>query len=57
MARTKQTARQSTRGTRKAPMKQLSTKAARQNTPSAGGVKKPPRCRPGTVDLREIKRY
>ena len=55
MARTKQTARKSTGG--KAPRKQLSTKAARKSAPTAGGVKKPHRFRPGTVALREIRRY
>ncbi|WVF68615.1 histone H3 [Kwoniella sp. CBS 6097] len=62
MARTKQTARKSTGG--KAPRKQLATKAARKATKSAGtgagtsgGVKKPHRYRPGTVALREIRRY
>ena len=33
----------------KAPLKQLATKAARKALPSAGGVKKPHRYRPGTV--------
>ena len=55
MARTKQTARKSTGG--KAPRKQLATKAARKNQPSSGGVKKPHRYRPGTVALREIRKY
>ncbi|KAI2585101.1 H3.3 histone B [Homo sapiens] len=55
MARTKQTARKSTGG--KAPRKQLATKAARKSAPSTGGVKKPHRYRPGTVALREIRRY
>ncbi|KAL7424969.1 histone H3.1 [Cryptotrichosporon argae] len=61
MARTKQTARKSTGG--KAPRKQLATKAARKSTKTAGastttgGVKKPHRYRPGTVALREIRRY
>jgi histone H3 len=51
-----QTARKSTGG--KAPRKQLATKAARKATqPSAGGVKKPHRYRPGTVALREIRKY
>uniref|UniRef100_A0A3B5L743 Histone H3 n=2 Tax=Cyprinodontoidei TaxID=8087 RepID=A0A3B5L743_9TELE len=54
MARTKQTARKSTGG--KAPRKQLATKAARKSAPSTGGVKKPHRY-PGTVALREIRRY
>ena len=51
MARTKQSARKSTGG--KAPR----TKAARKSAPSTGGVKKPYRYRPGTVALREIRRY
>ena len=55
MARTKQTARKSTAG--KAPRKQLATKAARKSAPSTAGVKKPHRYRPGTVALREIRRY
>ena len=55
MARTKQTARKTTGG--KAPRKQLATKAARKSAPSTGGVKKPHRFRPGTVALREIRRY
>ena len=55
MARTKQTARKSTGG--KGPRKQLATKAARKSAPTSGGVKKPHRYRPGTVALREIRRY
>ena len=55
MARTKQTARISTGG--KAPRRQLATKAARKSAPATGGVKKPHRYRPGTVALREIRRY
>ncbi|XP_067881493.1 histone H3-like [Heterodontus francisci] len=55
MARTKQTARKSTGG--KAPRKQLATKAARKSAPATGGVKKPHRYRPGSVALREIRRY
>ena len=31
--------------------------AARKSAPSSGGVKKPHRYRPGTVALREIRRY
>ncbi|OCB87035.1 histone 3 [Sanghuangporus baumii] len=42
----------------KAPRKQLATKAARKTAaPATGGVKKPHRFRPGTVALREIRRY
>jgi histone H3 len=55
MARTKQTARKSTGG--KAPRFQLATKAARRSAPASGGIKKPHRYRPGTVALREIRRY
>ena len=55
MARTKQTARKSTGG--KAPRKQLAAKAARKTAPAPQGVKKPHRYRPGTVALREIRRY
>jgi histone H3 len=55
MARTKQTARKSTGG--KAPRKQLATKAARKMGSGQGGVKKPHRFRPGTVALREIRKY
>ena len=54
-ARTKQTARKSTGG--KAPRHALATKAARKSQPSTGGVKRPHRFRPGTVALREIRRY
>lgn len=57
MARTKQTARKSISG--KAPRKQLATQAARRMSaiPESGGVKKPHRYRPGTVALREIRKY
>jgi histone H3/H4 len=55
MARTKQTARKATGG--KAPRKSLSQKAPRKSAPATGGVKKAHRYRPGTVALREIRRY
>lgn len=67
MARTKQTARASTGG--KAPRNQLATKGARvaaekernKKAARAGGktkgTRKPHRYRPGTVALREIRRY
>lgn len=57
MARTKQTARKSTGG--KSPRKTHATKAARKNLPSDGTpkVKKPHRFHPGTVALREIRKY
>jgi histone H3 len=55
MARTKQTARQSTGG--KAPRKHVMLMAARKSAPAYGGVKKPHRYRPGVVALREIRKY
>lgn len=58
MARTKQTARKSSGG--KAPRKQLPQGfvAARKKAPQLNtGVKKPHRFRPGTVALREIRKY
>jgi histone H3 len=55
MARTKQTARKSTGG--RAPRRALAVMAARKSAPATGGVKKPHRYRPGTVALREIRRY
>lgn len=51
MARIKQTAR-STGG--KAPRKALEMKLKKE---ASGGIKKPHRYRPGTVALREIRRY
>ena len=57
MARTKQTARKNTGS--KAPRKQLANKAARKTAAveDAGGMKKPHRFRPGTVALREIRKF
>ena len=56
MARTKQTARKNTGG--KAPRKHIAQKQAKKAAPvAAGGVKKPHRFRPGTVALREIRRF
>jgi histone H3 len=59
MARTKQTARKSSGGI--SPRQQLATKAARQAGKPAPGprrrVKKPHRYRPGTVAVREIRKY
>ena len=54
MARTKQSARISTGG--RAPRKNLATKAARKTVP-APKITKPHRYRPGTVALREIRKY
>ncbi|XP_065866318.1 histone H3.3a-like [Euphorbia lathyris] len=58
MARTKQTARKCTGG--KAPRKQLAAKVARLSAPPStigGRLKRPHRYRPGTVALREIRKY
>ena len=37
--------------------KQLATRAARKSAPATGGVRKPHRYRPGTVALREIRKF
>lgn len=55
MARTKQTARKNTGA--KVPRKHVASKTARKTAPLAGGVKKPHRYRPGTVALREIRKF
>lgn len=56
MARTKQTARKST--AQKVPRKQFAAqKIARKTAPTGLGVKKSHRFRPGTVALREIRKY
>lgn len=55
MARTKQTARKSIGG--KAPRSKVVSAAHRKAVASAGGIKRPHRFRPGTVALREIRRY
>ena len=57
MARTKQTARKNTGG--KAPRKAIAVKVAAKKTAgsNAGGIKKAHRFRPGTVALREIRRF
>ena len=53
--RTKQTAKKSTGG--KCPRRILNTRASRSQQPRTGGVKKPYKFRPGTVALREIRKY
>eukprot|EP00961_Rhodomonas_salina_P282851 3822589-Rhodomonas_salina.3 len=56
MPRVKQTARRITGG--RAPNRQLAVQAAQKCVDATGGtVKKPHRFRPGTVALREIRRY
>ncbi|KAK0576060.1 hypothetical protein LWI29_011258 [Acer saccharum] len=42
---------------RQSATKQLATKAARKSAPATGGVNKPHRFRPGTVAMREIRKY
>merc|ERR1711977_156010 len=55
MARTKQTARKIAR--RNIARKQLSKNSEKRYSTTAGGIKKPHRYRPGTVALREIRKY
>ena len=54
MGRTKLSARKSTEG--KSPKKRF-LYCARKSAPANGGYKKPHRYRPGTVAIREIRRY
>ena len=56
MARTKHTARKATGA--KHPRKSIAEKTANKGkAPSAPGMKRPHRFKPGTVSLREIRRY
>jgi histone H3 len=55
MARTKAIARKSSHG--KSPRAIKIHAAAAKHRPATGGVKKPHRYRPGTVALREIRKY
>ena len=62
MARTKQAAPKSTGSIGNAPRKQLATKTARKPAHPLGGCShgacmRPQRYRPGTIALREIRRY
>ena len=54
MVRTKQISQRAMHG--KAPNRHLGKKA-RKLAPATGGIKKPHRYRPGTVALREIRKY
>merc|ERR1712146_40743 len=56
MARTKTTARKSHGGVKR-PRKELVSKTSRKSAPAMGGIKKPHRFRPGTVAIREIRKY
>jgi histone H3 len=55
MGRTKQTAKRSTGG--KAPRKSLATKSSRKTAPYYVAFRKPHRYRPGTVALRQIRKF
>ncbi len=58
MARTKQTARKQTSSSSKVPRKTIgASKAARKTAPLIANLKKPHRYRPGTVALREIRKF
>ena len=57
MARTKSTARKGMDGKPLPPRKRFVTKASRKSRPTASPPKKPHRFRPGTVALREIRKY
>lgn len=61
MARTKQTVRRRPEVGAKQPRKDIQGRAARKTVRATGdgpsGIKKPHRYRPGTVALREIRRY
>ena len=57
MARIKQTARKQISTSTKVPRKLMAAKAARKTAPALGGIKKPHRYRPGTVAIREIRKY
>ena len=55
MARTKTTARKSSVGVKR-PRKKVTSKKSK-TTRAMGGVKRPHRFRPGTVAIREIRKY
>ena len=57
MARTKQTAKRNGSGKQPNPKSIKAAQAARKAAATTGGIKKPHRYRPGTVALREIRRY
>lgn len=57
MARTKTQSRPVPYAFHAMPRKALATKASRKTSPTTGGIKKPHRYRPGTVALREIRKY
>ena len=57
MARTKRIVSIQVLYSGKAPKKAISNKSARKSAPITYGIKKPHRYRPGTVALREIRKF
>ena len=57
MARMKQTAKRNESGKQPNPKSIKAAQAARKAAATTGGIKKPHQYRPGTVALREIRRY
>ena len=57
MGRTKQTVHNNMVPVGKTPRKSISNKAARKSAPINTAIKKPHRYRPGTVALREIRKF
>jgi histone H3 len=55
MVRTKQISRKQVGG--KTPRKAIALKHSQKTVREVGGIKKPHRFRPGTVALREIRKY
>ena len=56
MVRLKSTASKTAQGVKR-PRKVFGSKTAKKSAPSIGGIKKPHRFRPGTVAVREIRKY
>ena len=57
MVRAKQTARKHVTSSGKSPRRYIGNKTARKSAPISRNLKKPHRFRPGTVALREIRKY
>ena len=57
MVRAKQTARKHVTSSGKSPRRYIGNKTARKSAPISRKLKKPHRFRPGTVALREIRKY
>lgn len=56
MARTKTTAKKRQIGVKR-PRKQIKSAKGKKRAPKMGGLKRPHRFRPGTVAIREIRKY